>query len=208
MMPCAGIASRPSVRRTSPATSTARTRAPAQLRRPSNGPAVAVEGDEVRRQARVLPIAGGEPRIVAERLGVGREQVRREREPSGQELVADLLGRDAEPERRPVASRVAFAASSPGCARARAAGRARRRPARKGPVPTTPSSDGRRRGAGPLRHDRPSACRRSRPGRRRRASRDRRRTRSARRCGSPRGRVVAPVDAPAARRGSARAATG
>ena len=33
-----------------------------------------------------------------ERLGVGREQVAGDREPARQELVADLLGRDAEVE--------------------------------------------------------------------------------------------------------------
>ena len=76
MMPWAGMASLPSVRRTNPATSTARTR----LRRSSTSrqrAAAAVEGHEVGRQARVLAVAGREPRIVPERLGVGREQIRR-----------------------------------------------------------------------------------------------------------------------------------
>src|SRR5262249_26507465 len=55
-----------------------------------------VEGDEISRQARALPVARGEAGVVPEGLGIRGEQVRRDREAAGQELVADLLGRHAE----------------------------------------------------------------------------------------------------------------
>ena len=57
-----------------------------------------VERDEVGRQARALAVARSETRIVPEGLGVGRQQVARDREAARQELVADLLGRHAEVE--------------------------------------------------------------------------------------------------------------
>ena len=71
--------------------------------------AAGVEGHVVGRQARILPVAGGEPGIVAERLGVGGEQIEGEREPPGEELAADLLGRDAEAKNDSVAARVPLA---------------------------------------------------------------------------------------------------
>ena len=68
-------------------------------------PAVAVERDVVGREARVLPIARGEPGIVPERLRVRRQQIEGQREPPGEEVVADVFRRHAEAEDDPVVPR-------------------------------------------------------------------------------------------------------
>ena len=105
MMPWAGMASLPMARRTNPPTSTARTR----LRRSSTSrrrPRRELKRHIVGRETRVLPVSGSEARIVPERFGVAGEQVEREREPPGEELAADLLGRNAEAEDDAVGARI------------------------------------------------------------------------------------------------------
>ncbi len=86
-----------------------RRRARTRMRRSSTsreGAPSGVEGHVVGREARVFLVSGSEAGIVPERFGVGGEQVEGEREPPGEELAADLLGRDAEAEDDAVGARI------------------------------------------------------------------------------------------------------
>ena len=95
MSPWAGMARRPSVRRTRPAVLRPRA-TPRRISASRSGPRRVLQDDEVGRQPRALAVSRREPGIVPERLGVGRQQVARDRQAAGEELVADLLRRNPE----------------------------------------------------------------------------------------------------------------
>ena len=167
-------------------------RAP-QLQVLAAGPRCPVEDDEVRRQARAFAVArqrsAGSCR---KRLGVGGKKVAREREPTGEKLVADLLGRDAEAEDDALARGIALAPVVGVALELQPPPRLEADDAER------PRADG---ALAPARADR-AACPRERspsrrkeidrPGRRRPASRGPRRTPSARRCETRRDRSPRP----------------
>ena len=90
-------------------------------------PAIAVEGDEVRREPGALPVPGREPGVLTKRFRVGREQVRGDEKAGPRETRRASLRAERRSGRRFPRSSDSPRASSAGFARAPAAGRARRR---------------------------------------------------------------------------------
>ena len=97
MSPLAGMVSLPSIRRTSAGASI-----PSTIRRrvaaSASGPRPLLRATKYGRKPGALAVSRGEARVTAQLVGIGRKEIRGDREPAGQELPLDLLGRDAEPE--------------------------------------------------------------------------------------------------------------